>query len=235
MTPQRDQVALQSRGFFAEFQVQINLVEISANAMQELARGDRRQVILTQAEIPVNEVLHAISLGQKLSAVENVDVDFRRGGLIAADEMTGQADPCDVQAQPPRDQNINQAEVNGVARATVHYAAQIAVFRIVVILVVAGEAQLQEKVLVDRGQQLLRFAARVKPQPQIAGITIQQSLVTFDVYVWIAALRQKPGALFQFQVFALPQTESQEAGIGGLSFEVLDDLLNPTPQGGLAA
>src|SRR5580765_6012236 len=103
-TGQCDKIMLQPRDLFRLAKLGVNLVEIAADAHKNPPRAYWRQVIVAQTVIPALEVLDAIGLGQQLSAVEGIDVHLHGTRLIAADEMTGQADADHRQTQSSRDQ-----------------------------------------------------------------------------------------------------------------------------------
>src|SRR5207302_436339 len=138
--------------FFNQLEPQINLVQISADAQQHPARINRNQVIVVQAVLPADQVLDAVGLAQEFAAVEGINVKFSRIGLKTAKEVAGQTDASYRQAQPPREQNVKQAQINRVPAAMVNDAVQVAVLRIVIIFVISGKTEFAEEVLVDRSQ-----------------------------------------------------------------------------------
>ena len=188
-----------------------------------------------QAAVGVGEVLNAIRLGEELSAVEGVKEDLRGGGLVAADEVPGQADAGDGKPQPPRQQDIEQAEVDGVAGPPVQDTVQVAVFRVVVVFFVAGEAEFAEEVLVDGGQDCLRFGAGIQPAAEFVGVAVEHRLVGFDVDERVLGLREQPGALFEVEFLAVAEAEGEEMVVGGLAVEVEDDLPGAAAQRGVVA
>jgi predicted nuclease of restriction endonuclease-like (RecB) superfamily len=81
--------------------LEIDLVEVGADAQEQAARADGRQVIVAHAEIGLDQVVNAVGFGQELAAVKDVQVNLRGRGLVTANEMTGQADAGDGQPQAP--------------------------------------------------------------------------------------------------------------------------------------
>src|SRR5204863_4751490 len=110
---------------------------------------------------------------QEFSTVKSVNVKLGCAGLVAADEMAGQTDASNGQAQASRDQQIHQAKVNRISSAPIQNTVQVAVLRIVIILIVAGKTQFLEKIFVDGGQERFGSGAQIQPNSQIARITIQ--------------------------------------------------------------
>src|SRR3989454_10448233 len=143
----------------------INLVQIAAHSKHQTARADRRQIILVQPVIALQQILNAIRLGEKFAAIECVNIDFLSSGLVAADEMAGQADADDGQAQSPGQQNIQHAEADGISGAAINHTVQVAVLGIVVIIFVAGKAEFAEKVTVDLRQNGLGLGAGSQTLP----------------------------------------------------------------------
>jgi hypothetical protein len=82
-----DEVALQAHRLGCLFQALIDLVQIAADAQQQPAGSDRRQVIIPQAAVRVEQVLNAIRFGKRFSSIESVKVNITRGGLVTADEV----------------------------------------------------------------------------------------------------------------------------------------------------
>ena len=76
----------------AKLEVPINLMQVAADPVEDFARADRGQVVVAQAVVPVDQILNAVGLGEKFSAIEGVYIDLCRGGLVAANEMSRQAD-----------------------------------------------------------------------------------------------------------------------------------------------
>src|SRR5215204_7225827 len=76
LSRQCHQVTLQTSGLFSLPKMNIDLVQIDANAQQHAARIDRRQVLIPNAVIAMHQVLHAIGFAQELTAVKRVDVDL---------------------------------------------------------------------------------------------------------------------------------------------------------------
>ncbi len=124
--------------------------------------------------------------------------------------MSRQADARHGQAQPPRQQQIHQAQIDGIARAPVHHAVQVTVLRVVIILLVPLEPQHVKNVFVERRQKLVRVRAQIHPLQQFSRVTVEQRLVRLHVDVRVLRLRQQPRALFQVQVIALGQAKRQE-------------------------
>src|SRR6266480_6372375 len=180
---QSDDVALQSRGFIGELQVEINLVQVGTHAQQNPAGCGRRQQSLLKTVTGLNEVFHAVVFGKQFAAVESVDIQLIGRALEAAEEMAGHPDPGHGQVQTPGQKKIDHAETDRVARAPVDHPVQVAVFRFVVILLVAAETEFRKKILIDRGQDLIGLRAEINPLPQIAGVTVKQRLVRWDVNV----------------------------------------------------
>ena len=94
-------------------------------------------------------------LRQERAAVERIDdqifgVGRAPPGRTAQQEMSGKVDALHVQAGPPRDFHVEHRERNRNAGPPIEHLVQKAVARILVVHVVADEAQLLEQVLVER-------------------------------------------------------------------------------------
>src|ERR1043166_84887 len=215
-----NEIAPEASSLVAELEVEVNLVKVVADAVEHSTRADRGEVFIAQAVVAVDQVLDAIGFGQKLSAVKGININFGGGGLITADEMSRQPDAGDGQAQAPSEQNVKQAQVDGVACPAVYNAVQVTVLGVVIILLVAGEAKLLEEVLIDGGQHRLRLSIEIQPLAQFGRITVQQGLVGLDVESGCAGLRQEPSALLKVQFLSLLEAKCKEAVIGGLAIEV---------------
>ena len=230
-----DQVSLQSHRFGCRFQALINLMEIAADAQEEPARSDRRQVIIAQAAVRVDQVLDAIRLSEKSPAIERVEVNLSGGGLITANEVPRQPNAGDRKPQPPREQDIHQAQVDGIARPPVHDAVKIAVFRVVIVLFVARKAEFAEEVLVDDSEDVLRFDGGTKPAPQFVRVTVQQCLVGLDVDERVIGLRKQPRARFEVEFLAVPEAKAEEMVVRRLPVEVENNLPRAPAQSGVVA
>src|SRR5437660_11406832 len=99
---QRDQVTLQPGSLMRLFELKINLVQIPTDPQEQATRSYRHQIIVPQTVVPAREILDAIGLGEEFAAVERINVKLGGGGLIAADEVTGQTDAGNGQAQASR-------------------------------------------------------------------------------------------------------------------------------------
>lgn len=226
---------MEAGDFLGHVEVLIDLMEVAADAQEHFARVDGREVIVLHGIVAREEVLDAVRLGPEFAAIEDVYVIFLGGGLKTADEMAGQADTGNGQLEASREQKIDKAKVDGIAGAAVHDAVQVTVLRVVIILFVAVKAQHIENVFVECGQNVFGLAARVDAFAQFAGVAVEERGVGLKVDVGILSLGEQPRALFEVEVAAFGEAKGEEAVIGDLAGEVLDDFLRAPAQGGFAA
>ena len=106
---QGHEVSLKASDLVFQAVVQINLVQVPANAQEHPARTDWPKVIIPDAVIALEQVLDTVGLGQELSAVEDVDIDFGCRVLITTNEMPRETYPCYGKLQAPGQQKVNQA------------------------------------------------------------------------------------------------------------------------------
>src|SRR5205823_1177627 len=97
---------------------------------------------------------------EKLSAVERVDDEFSFREPHLAEEMAGKADALDIQPAALPHLDVDDAERERDARASIEHLVEEAVARIVVVVVIAAEAQLVEEVRVDPADAALRRGSR---------------------------------------------------------------------------
>ena len=64
---------------------------------------------------------------------------------------------------------------------------------------------------------------------QFSGKIIQEGRVRLDVDVRVVSLRQQPRALFEIEILAVLQAESQEVVVCRLAIEMADDFLRAPP------
>src|ERR1039458_6629153 len=227
---QGDQVPLQPHRFGGQFQALIDLMEIAAHTQEEPARTDRGQIIIAQAAVRVDQVLNAIRLGEKPAAVEGVEVNLSRGGLVTANEVPRQPNAGHRKPQPPREQNIHQAQVDGIASPLVYHAVQVTVFRVVIVLLVAREAKVVKEVVVDDPEDILRLDLGSKAAPKFFRVTVQHSLVGLDIDQRILCLREQPGRQFEVELLAVAEAKGKEMVVRGLPVEVENDLARAPAQ-----
>ena len=73
-------------------------VKIAAKPEEHSTRGDGSKAIVSQAIIRVSEVLDAIRFAEEFSAVKGINEYFGRARLMAANEVSRQADARNRQA-----------------------------------------------------------------------------------------------------------------------------------------
>src|SRR5689334_4637914 len=101
----------------------------------------------------VEQVLHAIRLGEQFPLIKGIDVYLGGRGLITHEKMSRHSNPGDRQTQPACDQKINQAKRDGISRPAIQHTIQVTIVRLVIILLVAMEFELAKKVLIDPAEQ----------------------------------------------------------------------------------
>src|SRR5579862_5915860 len=235
LSGQGDQVPLQAHGFVGKFHLAVDLVEVAADAHEDAAGADGGEKFILQAVIAAHEVLDAIGFGHEFAVVKGVHVDLAGGGLVAADEMAGQADAGHGQFQAAREEQIQERKVDGVSFPAIDDAVQIAVLRVVVVFLVASEAEFVEKVVVEGGEDFLAGLAEIDVVPDFGGEIVQQGAIGFDVDVGILCEGKEPDAFFEVKFLAVLEAKSQEPGVGFLAVEVLDDFTGAAAQEGVAA
>src|SRR5688572_13023748 len=135
-------------------------------------------------------MVHAVGFGQLAATIEWINEDLPGARLVTAEEMPGQSDADDRQAQTARDQDIEETEINGIARAPVEHAVEVAVLRIVILAFVALESQFGEEIIAHRAGYLAGSLAGRQPLAQFPGETVQQGLIRLHVDVGIKRARQ---------------------------------------------
>src|ERR1039458_9611997 len=227
---QGDQISLQPHRFGGQFQALIDLMEIAAHTQEEPARTDRGQIIIAQAAVRVDQVLNAIRLGEKPAAVEGVKVNLSRGGLVTANEVPRQPNAGHRKPQPPREQNIHQAQVDGIASPLVYHAVQVTVFRVVIVLLVAREAKVVKEIVVDDAEDILRLDLGSQTAPEFVRVTVQHSLVGLDIDQRILCLREQPCRQFEVEFLAVTEAKRKEMVVRRLAVEVQNDLARAPAQ-----
>ena len=183
----------------------------------------------------VEQVFDAVGLGQKFAAIEGVDINLRRRGLVAADEMAGQADAGDGQPEPPPDQQVNGAEADGIAGALVDDAVEKTVLRIVVVGLVRLELQFLKEVVVDGADDLLDVGGEINAGAEHGRKSIQQRLVGGHVDLGMLRLREPPRAFLQRQVLAPAGAVAEKTFVRRLASEEPDDFPRAPAQQRLVA
>src|SRR5581483_10041030 len=232
---QGDEVALEAGGFIGDFEVMINLVEVAADAHEHAARSHGGKIIILKFVVAVEEVLDAVGLGPEFAAVEDVDVILLGGALVTADEMAGQPDAGDGQAEAAREEQVGQAEIDGIAGAAVNDTVQVAVLGIVIVLLVAFEAEVLEEIIVESAENLVGVAVKIETLAEFTGVAVEEGLVGLDVDVWILRLREQPGGFLEVQVLALLEAEGEKPVVSRPAGEILDDFLGTPAEGGIGA
>src|SRR5262249_54565739 len=97
---QRHDVTLEPGGVIGQFELRINLVKVRTDAQQNPAVADRSKVAFLEPVAGMEQVLHAIGLGQELAAIESINKQLACGGLEANEKMPWHADACNRQTQP---------------------------------------------------------------------------------------------------------------------------------------
>ena len=138
---QRDQIPLHSRRFFFHLQIRAGLVNVRAHSQEHAPRRNGRKIAVLKSVIGLDQMAHAIGFGPESAAAKDINVDFFGGGLKPADEMAGQANAGNWKAQAARQKQVNRAEADGISRAAVHHAIDVAVFRMIAVMLVALETE----------------------------------------------------------------------------------------------
>src|ERR1022692_3834485 len=183
----------------------------------------------------MREKLEAVGLGHQLAAIEGIEKDFLGRGLVAANEMAGQTDAGHWQPQSSRQQQIKQAQVDGIAGAPIHDAVQVAVLRIVISGFVSRKTELIEQVFADHGKRFFSIGARIDALTQFIRVAVQHRLVRLDVDVRIGGLHQQPHALFQVKFLAVLQAKGKEPRVRVQTRKMPDDFLRATAEHRIAA
>lgn len=178
--------------------------------------------------IALKEVLNAVRFGQKFAVVKHVDVELGLAALIPANEMPRQTDPRDGQPQAVRQQDVNQAQVDRIGLPAVNDPVEVAVFRVVIVFLIAREAKVTEKALIERDQQLFGPLAGIDFLGHGHGELVQQGAVSLYVNGRVAGLSKEPRALLKIEILAGVQAEPEEPVVVFLAFEDPDDGLRAT-------
>jgi hypothetical protein len=203
------------------------------NKIRRGVTGARKAVI--KAMLQLHHQFDAIRLDQHAPSVERINVNLGAAGLEPAQKMSRQADAGHRQPQPPGQQQIEQAQADGVADAAIEHASEVAVFRVVEILLVACELQFAKKIIIDDADDLIDRAVQVQALAQLAGIIVQQSGIGLQIRLRILRAAKQQHALLKVKVFALIEAERQELRVGFLAGKVIHDFAGAPAQNGIAA
>lgn len=230
-----DEVALEAGGLFREFQLAVDLVEVAADTHEDAASADGGEEFVLQAVVAAHQILDAIGFGEEFAVVKGVDVYLAGCGLVAADEMARQTDSDHRQLEAAGEQEVEEREVDGIAFAAVDDAVKIAVLRVVVVFLVAGEAEFVEEVVVDRGEDFLAGFGGVDSFAKFDGEIVEQRAIGFDVDVRILREAEEPNTFFDVEFLAVLEAKSQEPSVGFLAIKVPDDFPRAAAQERVAA
>src|SRR5712691_4329808 len=117
----------------------VNLVQVPANPQQHPPRSHGGQIIVTDTVIPANQVLNTFRFSQEFSMIKWINKKLRSCGLIATNKMTVHPDPRNRQAQPASEKDVDQAQINRIARAPVDHPIKVTVLRFVIIFFISTE------------------------------------------------------------------------------------------------
>ncbi len=149
--------------------------------------------------------------------------------------MTWQADAGHGQAEASSQQEVEQAQGDGIADAPIEHSIEVAVFRVVEILFVAGELQFAEQVIVDDADDVFGQAVQIQALAQLAGVSVEQSRVGVQIDVRVLSAAKEQHTLLEVEVLALVEAEGQKLGVGVLAGKLIDDFAGATAQDGIIA
>ena len=138
---------------------------------QQMHLDERFVLVVIVADRVAAQQLAACLLGQQRAAVERIDDQILRerqaaAGRTAQEKMTGEVDALDVEPRAPRDFHIQQRERNRDPGSAVEHLVEKAVAGILVLNLVADEAQLLEQVFVEHHDA--RVAIRIDARRRVA-------------------------------------------------------------------
>src|SRR5439155_23459503 len=183
------------------------LVNVRAHSQEHAPRRNGRKIAVLKSVIGLDQMTHAIGFGPKTSAAKDINVDFFGGGLKPANEMAGQANAGNWKAKAARQKQVNGAEADGISRAAVHHAIDVAVFRMIAVMLVALKTEFLEKVFVYRPKNLLRLGGKIDSLAQCIPPGVVKGAIAFQIRVWILCLGEKANRHFEVQFLAVVQAE----------------------------
>ena len=149
-------------------------LEVAQHAREHVALADGGEVLVAPRLVGVGEVakaLHALLAGEQQPAVEGIDEEARLLGM-AHEKMTGQADAHHGHPDPPPHLHVDQRQRDRDAEAALQHLVDVAVSGVVVVLLVAGEAEVVKEEAAQRvgraeGGVPIRSAPRRGPPQRV--------------------------------------------------------------------
>ncbi len=129
--------------------------------------------------------------------------------------MPGEGHALQRQPDAPADLHVEDRQRQRDARLALDHVVEIAVARIVVLDVVAGEADFLEQVAVDRGQARRQVQVAVELRAQRVGIGIDLGGVAGGVEVGVLVAGDQQGGVEQRQLVVAERGQRVPVGQGG--------------------
>ncbi len=136
---------------------------------------------------------------QRTAAVERVHDQHAVFHRQPHQEMAGEGNAFQRQAEPARDLDLHQGQRDRVAQAALEHLVEVAVARVVVLVVVAAVTDLVEQVVVDGGHLERPFADGVHFHPQVVGVGLQHAVVLGRVQLRVFVAGDQQGGRQQRQ------------------------------------
>ena len=100
---------------------------------------------------------------ERAALLERIEHDDAFVERQAHEEMAGERHALQRNAEPPRQFHLHDGERNRIAQAAIEHVVQVAVTRIVIVLIVAAETEFVEEEVVERTQLCGRRSSDRRP------------------------------------------------------------------------
>src|SRR5215472_11825364 len=198
----------------------VGALEVGEHARKELAARHGDVVLGSERHLASQHAAHqslAILRGEQGAAVEGVEEDLRVAQTRPRDEMAGQPDALDGEAEALAHLHEDEAQGDGNTLAAVEHVVEEAVARIVVVVAVAREALLHEEILAQamEASELVGGAARAVDS---AGEAVQALEVGVGIEAWVLPARDGEGGSAEIDAAVGPRHqlgELQERRVSG--------------------
>src|SRR4051812_34873826 len=173
----------------------------------------------------------AVRLGPKFAPVERINVNFFDAGLVAADKMARQPYSDHWQAQAPGHEKEYRGEADRTPAPAVHHPIEIAAFRVLTVVLVAGKTEFLKEVLINRPQNRLGIGPPVDARAQLGSPAIVESAVAFQICAGVLCEGQQPDCFLEVEFLPIVQAKRQESLIAVLHRKMLDDFAGAPAHG----
>jgi len=156
-------------------------MEVAAHAHQPAPGWHGGEELFMQTEGRVDEVLHAIRLGEEAPTIKRIDVHRIHAGLVTADEVAGQTDAGDGHFQAAGQQEVDQTEADGIPGAAVEHLIEVTILRVEIAFLVATKTEFGEQVLIDDRELRSGFGLEIEATTKLFGKFIKHGAVSVGV------------------------------------------------------